>query len=145
MEVESDKRPSLSSVCILRFLLLQWNSMTKATCGGYTIQFICLILPSIAIYRRKSEQKPQQHQPGGRSWCRGRGEALLTGLLSPCGLFSLLSYKTQDPQPTDGLSRGPRTHNGQGLPPSIKLSSTVCIYVCMMTHTGPGEWSDNDM
>jgi hypothetical protein len=38
---------------------------------------------------------------GGRSWCRGHGRVLLTGLLT------LLSYRTQDLQPMDGT-----THNG---------------------------------
>jgi len=45
----------------------------------------------------KSGQELTQgrQEPGGRSWCRGHGGVLLTGLLN------LLSYKTQAHQPRD--------------------------------------------
>jgi hypothetical protein len=43
---------------------------------------------------------------GGRSWCRDYGRGVPYWLASP-GLFSLLSYRTQDYQPRNGT-----THNG---------------------------------
>jgi hypothetical protein len=50
--------------------------------------------------------KPRQ-EPVLRNGSSSHGGVLLTGLLAPHGLLSLLSYSTQDHQPRDGT-----THSG---------------------------------
>ena len=80
----------------------------KASWGGKV--FIWFTLrdhsPSLEEVRTGTQARLE---PGGRSWCRGHGRALLTH-----GLLGLLSYRTQDHQP----SYDP-THNGLGPPPLI--------------------------
>jgi hypothetical protein len=50
----------------------------------------------ITVYhqRKLGQELKRVKNLGGRSWCRGV-------LLVPCGLLSLLSYRTQDHQPRD--------------------------------------------
>jgi hypothetical protein len=60
---------------------------------------------SILLFITKGSQDWNSNRSGSRSWCRGHGGMLLTGLLS---------YRSQDDQPRDVT-----THNGPSHPWSL--------------------------
>ena len=65
---------------LLRLLLPWWiNTIIKASQGekGLFASLSLLILKEV----RTGTQTGHEFKPGGRSWCRGHGEVLLTGLL----------------------------------------------------------------
>jgi hypothetical protein len=100
-------KPEIPSLSDLGLLILGWNTMTKKQAEEEG--FIWLTLPHCSPSLKKVRTGTQTGKKlGGRSWCRGHGGVLLTGL------FSLSSYRTQDHQLRDGT-----THNGLGPSPSI--------------------------
>jgi len=62
----------------------------------------------LAGHTRSCRGRNSRQEPGGRSWSRGHGGRLLTGL--PPGLLSYFSYATQTHLPRDGT-----THSGMSL------------------------------
>ena len=82
---------------LLRLLLPWWiNTIIKASQGekGLFASLSLLILKEV----RTGTQTGHEFKPGGRSWCRGHGEVLLTGLLS------LLSIAPRTTSPEVALS-----------------------------------------
>jgi hypothetical protein len=67
--------------------------MTKSKLGKEG--FIWFTVPHHSSSLEEAREETQTGQePGGRSWCRGHEEVLLTYWLVPHGLLNLLSYRT---------------------------------------------------
>ena len=83
-------RNLIKTITVLGFLLPQWNIMTRSKLGRKG--FIWFTLPYFSSSLGEVRTRTQAgREPGSRSWCRGHGGALLTGLLIlPCSVCFLL-------------------------------------------------------
>jgi hypothetical protein len=82
--------------------------------------------PSLREVRGWWRQTKAGQEPGGRSWCRGHGEVLLTGLLlRACSVC----YCTQDHHPSVGT-----THKEFGL--LISLRKITCSFPTDQSYRG---------
>jgi hypothetical protein len=77
-------------------LLLWWDTMIKATCGGKGLFGLHILNHS--QWRKTKTGTQTWQQPGGRSWCGSHGGVLLTGLLLiPCSVCFLIEPRTTSP------------------------------------------------
>ena len=97
---------SFINVSILFWVSIpEQNIMTKMQVGE---ERVYSAYTSMLLFITKGSQDWNSNRSGSRSWCRGHGGILLTGLLP------LASYRTQDYQPRDDS-----IHNGPSHPWSL--------------------------